>query len=97
MPRRKPQAPKEGPVWKLSAVEATLQEKPRYNRFACGYGAHGDLKYNRTKEHIRFRDMMKEYCQSKTAVAFQDVTAVFDNPIPKLCCKAVEKQTVPTI
>lgn len=25
-------------------------EKPQYNGFACGYGAHGDKKYNRGKE-----------------------------------------------
>ena len=59
MPRRKPEAPKEGPVWKLSAVEATLQAKPRYNGFACGHGAHGDSKYNRAKERARLRAQME--------------------------------------
>jgi hypothetical protein len=28
-------------------------EKPRYNGFACGYGRHGDKKYNRAKEKRR--------------------------------------------
>ena len=23
---------------------------PRYNGFACGHGAHGDVKYNRSKQ-----------------------------------------------
>ena len=59
MPRRKPEAPKEGPVWKLSAVEATLQAKPHYNGFACGHGAHGDSKYNRAKERAQFLTQME--------------------------------------
>ncbi len=41
--------PKTGAVWRLSAEEATLAAKPRYNGFACGHGAHGDAKYNRAK------------------------------------------------
>ncbi len=34
---------------RLSAEEATLAGKPRYNGFACGHGVHGDVKYNRAK------------------------------------------------
>lgn len=49
LPRRKAGARKEGPVRMLSRVEATLQAKPRFNGFACGHGAHGDVKYNRAK------------------------------------------------
>jgi hypothetical protein len=45
--KHKPQ--KSGAVWHLSAEEATLAGKPRYNGFACGHGAHGDAKYNRAK------------------------------------------------
>ena len=41
--------PETGPVWRMSAEEATLAGKPRYNGFACGSGAHGDRKYNRTR------------------------------------------------
>lgn len=41
--------PKSGPIWRMSAEEATLAGKPRYNGFACGSGAHGDRKYNRTR------------------------------------------------
>ena len=43
------------PVWRLSAVQATLQAKPRYNAFSCGYGAHGSAKYNRAQEKRRWR------------------------------------------
>lgn len=39
-------APKAGPIWRMSAEEATLAGKPRYNGFACGSGPHGDTKYN---------------------------------------------------
>ena len=60
MSRQKPKPPKTGPVWKLSTDEATLRAKPRYNGFACGHGAHGDVKYNRAKERARFRSMLKD-------------------------------------
>lgn len=46
----KPAVPKTGAVWHRSAEQATLDAKPRYNGFACGYGAHGDVKYNRARE-----------------------------------------------
>ena len=49
MSKKKQKAPKGNVVWKQTAEEATLAKKPRYNGFACGYGAHGDAKYNRTK------------------------------------------------
>ncbi len=42
--------PKTGAIWKLSKEEATLANKPRYNPYACGHGAHGNTKYNRAKE-----------------------------------------------
>ena len=47
-------------VWKLSAVQATLQAKPRYNAFSCGYGAHGDAKYNRAKEKRAWRARLED-------------------------------------
>lgn len=40
--KRKKRAPKSGAVWRMSAKEATLAKKPRYNGYACGHGAHGD-------------------------------------------------------
>lgn len=48
--KRKKRVAKTGPVWHLSAEEATLATKPHYNGYACGYGAHGSTKYNRTKQ-----------------------------------------------
>lgn len=40
---------KTGAVWRMTAEEATLAHKPRYNGFACGHGAHGETKYSRAK------------------------------------------------
>ena len=36
--KRKKRAPKSGAVWRMSAKEATLAKKPRYNGYACGHG-----------------------------------------------------------
>lgn len=40
---------KTGAVWRMTAAEATLAHKPRYNGFACGHGVHGEMKYSRAK------------------------------------------------
>lgn len=50
---------KTGPVWHRSAVEATLDAMPRYNGHACGTGAHGDAKYNRTKQKRAWRNELR--------------------------------------
>ena len=47
---KKKKCPKSGAIWKMSAGEATLAKKPRYNGFACGHGVHGNVKYNRAKQ-----------------------------------------------
>ena len=39
-----------GPIKVLRSREATKKANPLYNGFACGYGVHGDTKYNRAKE-----------------------------------------------
>ena len=48
--KRKCSVPKNGPVWRQSAEEATLARMPKYNAYACGTGAHGDAKYNRARQ-----------------------------------------------
>ena len=53
--KRKQRAPKTGPVWTVSALEATRMAKPSYNGFACGHGPHGDAKYNRAKAKREWR------------------------------------------
>ncbi|WP_165048480.1 MULTISPECIES: hypothetical protein [unclassified Adlercreutzia] len=47
-------------VWRQSAEEATLARKPRYNGFACGHGAQGDVKYNRARAKRSWRDQMRQ-------------------------------------
>ncbi len=51
--------PKTGPVWHLSAEEAALAKKPRYNGYACGYGAHGDAKCHRAKAKRAWNNEMR--------------------------------------
>lgn len=53
-------ASKAGPVWRMSAEEATLARMPKYNGHACGTGAHGDAKYNRAKQK---RAWQKDFSQ----------------------------------
>ena len=42
--KRKKRAPKSGAVWRMSAKEATLAKKPRYNGYACGHGANRNAR-----------------------------------------------------
>lgn len=58
--KRKKRAPKSGAVWRMSAEEATLAKKPRYNGYACGHGAHGDAKYSRTKSKRAWQKQLKQ-------------------------------------
>ena len=58
--KRKKRAPKSGAVWRMSAKEATLAKKPRYNGYACGHGAHGDTKYSRTKSKRAWQKQLKQ-------------------------------------
>ena len=48
--RKHQHAPKGNVVWKQTAEEVTLANKPYINAYACGHGVQGDTKYNRTKE-----------------------------------------------
>lgn len=45
---KKNKAPK-GNVIIIDAVTVWESQKPRYNGFACGYGAHGKRKYDRNQ------------------------------------------------
>ena len=51
---------KDGAVWHRSVEEATLDTRPRYNGFACGHGAHGDAKYNRTREQRAWKRQLRQ-------------------------------------
>ena len=58
MTRRKNRVSKSGAVWHKSSAENTLDQMPKYNGFACGHGAHGDSKYNRSKSK---REWQREF------------------------------------
>lgn len=55
---KKRRVSKDGPVWRRTAVEATLDQMPKYNAHACGTGAHGDAKYNRAKQKRAWHNEM---------------------------------------
>lgn len=46
-----------GPVWTLTALEATRLAKPRYNAFAYGHGPHGSKKYNRSQAKREWQNL----------------------------------------
>ena len=51
--RKRP--PARGPVWTMSAEEATLACMPKYNAHACGAGPHGRAGYDREREKRAWR------------------------------------------
>lgn len=44
----------------MTAMEKTRAVMPRYNPFQTGYGVCGDTKYNRNKEKIATKRLLKE-------------------------------------
>lgn len=58
--RKHQHAPKGNVVWKQTAEEATLANKPYINAYTCGYGVQGDAKYNRTKEKRAWKRDLQE-------------------------------------
>lgn len=57
-------------VWRQSAAEATLAAKPRYNGYACGHGAHGEVKYRRAKEKQSWQRQMRQEGASRGSFLF---------------------------
>lgn len=47
-------------VWRQSAEEAALANKPHYNGFACGHGAHGSAKFNRAKAKQAWKKQIRQ-------------------------------------
>ncbi len=68
--KRKKQAAKSGAVWHQTAEEATLAQKPRYNGFACGHGAHGDRKFNRAKANRAWKAQLRQEGASRGSFPF---------------------------
>lgn len=49
-----------GAIWHQSAEEATLAQKPYFDGYACGYGAHGNVKYDRTREKRAWKKQLRQ-------------------------------------
>lgn len=49
-----------GTVWHMSSEQATLAKMPKYNGYACGYGAHGNVKYHRVKSKRAWKAQMQK-------------------------------------
>lgn len=46
---------KKNVVFYMSAEENTLRQMPKMNGFQTGHGAHGTVKYNRTKSKKQWK------------------------------------------
>ena len=57
-------------VWRQSAEEATLANKPHYNGFACGHGAHGSAKFNRAKAKQAWKKQIRQEGASRGSFLF---------------------------
>lgn len=49
-----------GAVWHMTSGQATLAKMPKYNGYACGYGAHGNAKYHRAKSKRAWKAQMQK-------------------------------------
>ncbi len=49
-----------GAVWHMFSEQATLAKMPKYNGYACGYGAHGNAKYHRAKSKRAWKAQMQK-------------------------------------
>ena len=55
MPKKRRHVSKDGPVWRRSAEEATLDRMPKCNAHACEPARTGGAKYNRAKQKRAWR------------------------------------------
>lgn len=67
---KKANLPKGDVVWRQSSEEVTLAKKPHYNGFACGHGAHGSVKYNRTKSKRELKQQLRQEGASRGSFLF---------------------------
>ena len=74
--KRKRAVAKNGPIWHLSAEEATLAQMPHFNAHACGTGAHGDAKYNRARQKRAWqREIDREGACNRRPLRFAERTS----------------------
>lgn len=87
---KKKRARKSGPVWHLSAEEATLSEMPKYNGHACGSGVHGDTKYNRTKQKRAWKQQVSQEARTRGPLLLgHDRAMTGDGPNVMIECSAM--------
>ena len=71
MAKKKRRVPKDGPVWRRSAEQATLDKMPKFNAHACKTGVHGDVKYNRAKlKNAWQRDLDRQGTRNRGSLPF---------------------------
>lgn len=58
--RKRVAVSKTGVIWHQSAEEATLAQKPYFDGYACGHGAHGNAKYDRTSEKRAWKNQLRQ-------------------------------------
>ncbi|HAM16015.1 MAG TPA: hypothetical protein DCP91_09210 [Eggerthellaceae bacterium] len=63
MSKKKHKAPKSNRFVVMSSYEATMAQKPRYDGFAVGHGAHGKRGYDRNAQK---RDLARELGKSSS-------------------------------
>ena len=79
MPKKKRRVPKDGPVWKRSSEEATLDKMPKFNAYACGSGPHGDAKYNRAKQKRAWqRELYRQETRDRGSLPYCERDIVAD-------------------
>lgn len=49
-----------GAVWHMFSEQASLAKIPKYNGYACGYGALGNAKYHRAKSKRAWKAQMQQ-------------------------------------
>ena len=59
-----------GAVWHMFSEQATLAKMPKYNGYACGYGAHGNAKYHRAKSKRAWKAQMQKEGASRGSFPF---------------------------
>ena len=76
--KKKTSKPKTGPVWHMTAEEATLAHMPHFNAHACKTGAHGDVKYNRARQKRAWKSELDREgaCRSRLLPSKHDTSGI---------------------
>lgn len=84
--RKRHHVAKSGPLV-INAELVWQTKKPRYNGYACGYGKHGDNKYNRAREKRGWQRDFDSRSSGKGLLPFWDpVSMPQGTDTLSLCC-----------